>query len=202
MSDMDLEILAKLKTYEALLLKWQKSINLISPNTVQDVWKRHFEDSLQLANLVPSGTNLVYDLGSGAGFAGMVLAIARPDISVTLIESDSKKCAFLQAVSRETETTVKIENERVEKLANILKPPQVISARALADLSSLLQMCVPWLKKNPSITAIFPKGENWKKEMSDAYAKGWSFHVEQIPSKTDKNAMILVLSNIITPEKI
>ena len=102
MTSVSRETRALLEQYQALLLKWQEKINLISPATIKDCWNRHFEDSLQLLPLIPNGPQVLYDLGSGAGFPGLVLALTRSDIAVTLVESDAKKCAFLSAVSRET----------------------------------------------------------------------------------------------------
>src|SRR4051812_42018015 len=88
------ETMERLHIHYELLLKWQNTINLISPNTIAEAWERHFLDSVQISPLVPPGTKTLYDIGSGAGFPGMVLAILRPEMSVSLIESDSKKCAF------------------------------------------------------------------------------------------------------------
>src|SRR5689334_12618331 len=98
----------KLRVYHDLLIKWQNSINLISPNTVSEAWERHFLDSVQLSPLIPPTAGTLYDIGTGAGFPGLVLAILRPELPVSLIESDSKKCAFLQTVSRETGTKVTV----------------------------------------------------------------------------------------------
>ena len=91
-----------LATYKSLLLKWAKVINLVSPATLADVDARHFQDSLQLIPLLPAHTKTLFDLGSGAGFPGLVIALERPDIRVHLFESDTKKCSFLSTVSRET----------------------------------------------------------------------------------------------------
>ena len=183
-----------LEQYLVLLLKWQGKINLISPNTVQDAWKRHFEDSLQIIPLIPQGSKILYDLGTGAGFPGLVLAIERPNLAVTLIESDSKKCAFLQTVSRETGVDVAIRNARIEKAASELPAPNIVTARALASLDQLLDYIGPWSLANPDLIAIFPKGENWDKEVDKVGI--WEFHVKQVPSATEKSAAILVLSNI------
>jgi len=182
-----------LRAYQTLLLKWQEKINLISPATMADSWARHFEDSTQIVPLVPQGSKTLYDLGSGAGFPGLILAIARPDIAVTLIESDAKKCAFLQAVSRETGVTVTIKNARIESVAREFPAPNVVTARALASLESLLDYAGPWAK---SATMIFPKGENWQAEIDAANAAGWAFDYEAVPSKTEKNARILVLKSV------
>ncbi len=186
----------KLRHYESLLIKWQEKINLISPSTVKDAWNRHFLDSLQLLPLIPTGTKTLYDLGSGAGFSGMVLAIACPDLQVTLIESDSKKCAFLQTVSRETSTHVDIQNERIEKITSSIPSPDVVTARALASLPLLLEWVYPWAQKNSSMVAIFPKGERAEEEIEEAQNDDWLFHVKQTPSVTGPQASILTLTDI------
>lgn len=185
---------APLKQYLGLLLRWQEKINLISPNTVQEAWKRHFEDSLQILPLIPQAAKTLYDLGTGAGFPGLVLAMERPDLAVTLIESDAKKCAFLQTVSRETGVNVAIRNSRIEKVSEQLLPPDVVTARALASLDQLLNYIGQWALANPDLVAIFPKGESWDKEVEKVGI--WEFHVKQVPSTTEKSAAILVLTNI------
>ena len=134
-----------LATYKSLLLKWAKVINLVSPATLPDVDTRHFQDSLQLIPLLPPHTKTLFDLGSGAGFPGLVIALERPDIAVHLFESDTKKCAFLSTVSRETHIPVVIHNQRIESVDKIPDVvPDVISARALASLDTLLAMTEIW----------------------------------------------------------
>lgn len=194
------EIEDRLRQYQTLLLKWQEKINLISPSTTKDSWNRHFLDSLQLLPLIPKDVKTIYDLGSGAGFAGMVIAIARPDVKVTLVESDSKKCAFLQTVSRETGAKVDIKNIRIEKAVLELPSPELISARALAPLPQLLEWIFPWVEKTPQLQTIFPKGQQATGEVLDAEADGWLFHVKQTPSVTDRTASILSLSSILRKE--
>src|SRR3990167_3764897 len=147
----------KLKIYQDLLETWQKKVNLISPASVPQMWVRHFEDSLQLlphldekvANMsknVSRETFSLIDLGSGAGFPGLVLAIARPDtLQVTLIESDLKKCLFLENVSRETLSHVTVLCSRIESLKNI--KADFITARALAPLTELLDLAFPFLEE-------------------------------------------------------
>lgn len=185
----------RLKTYLALLEKWQAKINLISPTTLPDAWDRHFVDSAQVEPLVPYGAKNLYDLGCGAGFPGLVLAIMRPELSVSLIESDAKKCAFLQTVSRETGASAKIENRRIEDAAVSLPAPDVISARALASLDKLLDYCAPWITDNPALVFIFPKGAQAQSEIDEA-ARKWEFQVQSTPSITDSAAQILVLSSV------
>lgn len=186
----------KLRLYHDILLKWQARINLISPATVNTIWNRHIEDSLQLLPLLPQGPFTLYDMGSGAGFPGLVLAMARPDMALTLIESDSKKCAFLTAVSRETSTAVTIRNSRIEAAAADLPAPDCLSARALAPLSDLLDLAAPWVAANPALTALFPKGEQYGAEITAAREKGWVFDAEAHKSATESRARILRLTQI------
>ncbi|HEY8189769.1 MAG TPA: 16S rRNA (guanine(527)-N(7))-methyltransferase RsmG [Micavibrio sp.] len=189
------EIEIKLRAYEALLHKWQKAVNLVGPSTLPDSWVRHFEDSLQILPLLPPAGKTLYDLGSGAGFPGMAIAIARPDVAVTLIESDQKKCAFLTNVSHETKTPVRILAQRIEQATESLPPPDIITARALAPLSSLLTLIRPWVEKNPNLVCIFPKGAQAMAEIEAAQGIA-AFDVMPYASKTDETARILTLRNI------
>ena len=190
----------KLDIYHRLLLKWQKSINLVSPKTLQDAWQRHFIDSVQLSPLIRKEgdvTSLV-DVGSGAGFPGMVLAILHPDIQVTMIESDQRKSIFLQNVSRETSTPVTILNERIEAPRELIRA-DIMTARALASLSELCAYSVPFYAVNPDLVCYFPKGQFAQSEHEDAHEK-YSYHIDFIDSYTDKNAKIIRLSHL-TPKK-
>ncbi len=190
------ETLDRLKTYERLLKEWQEKMNLVSRHTLDSAWERHFEDSLQLLPLIPDHVKTIFDLGSGAGFPGLVFAMARPDIQVHLVESTGKKCAFLDAVSRETGAGAVIRNERIEAVSRETKvTPDMISARALANLSLLLDYCAPWVRRNPDLILLFPKGENWAQEVEEA-RKNWSFTLNTHSSRTDPSAMILVLSQV------
>lgn len=192
-----------LRRYQALLHKWQEKINLVSPTTLADSWTRHFEDSLQLLPLLPDQVKTIYDLGCGAGFPGLVLAMARPDVSVTLIESDSKKCAFLKTVSREIPVGVAIENCRIETACASLSPPDLVVARALASLERLFDYALPWCGEDggnamrgscPAL--LFPKGENWRSEVDSARSAGWTFTLEDYPSRTDPKARLLLFKNL------
>lgn len=183
-----------LKIYHSLLLKWQDKINLISPTTVQNAWERHFEDSMQLADLLPDNAKTLFDLGSGAGFPGLVLAIQNPDIEVHLVESDQKKCSFLKAVSRETKTPTHVHTARIESV-NIDVVPDVITARALASLDKLFGYCLSWIEKNPNLILILPKGENVSDEIQVA-EQSWLFDYKTYASKTDNLATILICKNI------
>lgn len=187
------EIEAKLKAYEALLKKWQSKINLVSNQTLKNAWERHFVDSIQIADLLPEGQKTLLDLGSGAGFPGSVLAIMCPDIDVHLVESDQKKCSFLKAVSRETESSPQIHNTRIESVSREIMP-DIITARALASLDQLFEYCNDWIASNKNLTLIFPKGEKGAEELAVLEQK-WSFDCRTYQSQTDKNAKIYVFSN-------
>lgn len=187
---------AKLNKYHELLLKWSKVINLVAPSTLPDAKMRHFVDSTQIIPLIPADAKTLFDIGSGAGFPGMVLAIECPNLSVHLIESDTKKCSFLATISRETDIPVIIHNRRIESVDNLNGAlPDVITARALASLSELLALTKQWWETNPHLTLIFPKGAKASEELAEA-RKTYSFQVESIPSQTDKLAQILVLTNV------
>ena len=183
----------KIDAYERLLKKWQNTINLVGPSTLSEAKKRHFEDSLQLLKHIPVAAKTLYDLGSGAGFPGLVLAMAKPDLDVHLIESDARKCQFLKTVSRETETPVTVHNQRIES-AN-LPPPDVLTSRALANLSTLFKLTQKWWENNTKILLVFPKGENFQQELGEAQ-KIYRFEHKVIPSQTDRAASIILVQNI------
>ncbi|NBX66721.1 MAG: 16S rRNA (guanine(527)-N(7))-methyltransferase RsmG [Proteobacteria bacterium] len=190
------DILLKLKAYEALLLKWQKAVNLVAPSTVDDAWNRHFEDSLQLVDLIPQSATSLIDIGSGAGFPGLVLALARPDLAVHLVESDQKKGTFLLNVSRETGAkNVNLHDQRIESvLPNLCG--DVVTARALASLPLLLTLSRPqWERADRPATLLFLKGAEWQKEV-DLARVGHEFELVVIPSKTNPDAAILCISAV------
>ena len=192
------DILEKLETYQSLLKKWQKTINLVSPKTIDDAWNRHFEDSLQILPLISNSAKTLWDLGSGAGFPGLVIAIARPDLAVNLIESDVRKSAFLQNVSRETLSgNVHVRNGRLEEMLDILPPPDVMTARAFAPLIKILSMTQPVWEANKSLVFILPKGRAVDQEITEA-KDHFSFDYESIQSAVDSDSCILIVSNIRT----
>lgn len=199
LTGLDPAILGKLRAYEALLKKWQKTLNLIGPATLPEVWERHFIDSAQLAPLIPDTAKTLFDLGSGAGFPGLVIAIMRPNLEVHLVESDERKATFLRAVSRETNTPVLIHMGRIESLP-IAPTPDVVTARALADLKTLLDWAAPWAAANSALTLILPKGKQAGAEV-DAARAHYNFVLGEQPSLTDAAARILRLSGVtpVTP---
>ena len=195
--DVSRETLERLETYAACLREWNRAINLVSPATIEHLWQRHFADSAQLIAYA-TDSHALLDLGSGAGFPGLTLAILlrdQNDVNVQLIESNGKKCAFLRHVARQTGTPVEIVEARIETLADkpTLKPVDCITARALAPLGKLLGYAAPLFAENTK--ALFLKGRESKREIDEA-ASEWSFHVELHQSRTDPEGQIVEISNL------
>jgi len=205
--DVSRETLERLATYESLLRRWQKVVNLVATSTLDAVWHRHFADSAQILRLAPHGARSWADLGSGAGFPGLVIAILLADAPslrlrgegmpprVTLIESDSRKCAFLREVARETGVTVEILSTRIELPATQAKldSPEVVSARALAPLDRLLGLAAPLF--TPATVGVFLKGRDATAEIETA-AKAWTFAVEMVPSITEATGRVVVIRDL------
>lgn len=189
------ETISRLKTYERLLKQWQKTINLVGAGTLEQTWSRHFADSAQLLDLAPLSANRWVDLGSGAGFPGLVLAILlaeREGAHVALVESDTRKAAFLGEVARQTGVPVDIYPERIEKAATQYMVGQVdaITARGLAPMPRLLQLVAPYF--SGSTVGLFLKGREAKAEL-DAANQEWELLTEQRPSRTDKEGQIILV---------
>lgn len=187
-------LLDDLKTYVELLEKWQKQINLVSTPSLADVWSRHVLDSLQLYPLIPSGAQKVVDLGSGAGFPGLVTALfskhyGGPEAHV--VEADSRKCAFMNEVNSQTAAGAIIHTCRIEALTDFTA--DVVTARALLPLKKLLKLAVRF--ETGATTYIFPKGEKAREELTDA-RKEWTMEVLETPSKTLAAATILTLKGV------
>ncbi len=184
------ETLDRLSAYAALLAKWNPAINLVSKTTLGDVWGRHLADSAQLFPLLPEGARTLVDLGSGAGFPGLVLAILGVP-EVHLVESDVRKAAFLREVARVTGAPATVHAVRIEAAPAI--PADVVTARALADLADLL----PWAHRflNPGGVCLFPKGRTVGDELT-RIGDSWTMRVERFPSRTDAESTILRLSDI------
>ena len=183
----------ELLIYEALLLRWSKSHNLVSANTLSDIWLRHFADSAQLLKYAPKLMRWA-DVGSGAGFPGLVLAIMiknNPGAVVHLIESDQRKVAFLREVSRETAAPTVIHLARAEARITGLAPHiDVICSRAMAPLVKLVDIAEPVLECGGM--GIFPKGKTAQYEILMATRSAdLSFRTE--PSKTASDASIVIV---------
>jgi 16S rRNA (guanine527-N7)-methyltransferase len=192
-STLDKRTVERLKIYHDLLLKWKSVKNLISNNSYQDIWVRHFQDSAQILDLVEAPKSWI-DIGSGGGFPGLVVAILLTEKSkcnVQLIDSDHRKCAFLRHVSRETGVPVEVHCGRIEEIIPRLPRPDVISARALAPMRQLLDWSAPFIEKGT--IGLFLKGQDVDKELTDISIYS-NFKMQMVESKTDPKAKIVLVS--------
>ena len=179
----------RLRLYVDLLSRWQKQINLISNDSLAFIWERHIADSLQLRRHIGNGEQTIIDLGSGAGPPGLVVALAYPDYRVILVESNGKKAAFLREVARQARISVKVLNDRIERVDSDTFRSQkpVITARALAPLRQLLELAEPLLECG---RGLFHKGEDVGQELIEA-TKSWSIQYIRHPSVVDPRGTIL-----------
>lgn len=185
------DVEAKLVAYAELLRRWNRKINLIGKADEADLERRHIEDSLQLAPLIPEGAGSGIDLGSGGGFPGLVLAIAT-GIPFTLVEADHRKAAFLREAARVTRTQAEVRPVRMETLTGLQAP--LVTARALASVADLLPVLARML--TPDGAALLPKGEGVERELTDVSPE-WQMRSERHPSRTRPGAVILKLSHIV-----
>jgi 16S rRNA (guanine527-N7)-methyltransferase len=195
MLDVSRETMDRLRAFHAIVVKWNSKINLIARSTESDIWTRHIVDSAQIFDLAPSNSQHWADFGSGGGFPGMVVACIaaekNPDLRVTLVESDQRKCAFLRTASLELGLKPDILTQRIEAI-----PPlgaDVVSARALASLDQLCAFAHRHL--SPHGTALFPKGKTADQEIESA-RQNWQFRLTRIQSKTDESACLLKLEDL------
>jgi len=190
------ETMARLDRFVALLLDWQRRVNLIAPSTEPVLWTRHIADSLQLLPLAPEA-RIWADFGSGAGFPGLAIACAlaeKPGARIYLVESNTRKAAFLREAVRITEAPAVVRNEPAQDFVRAAREPiEVVTARALAPLSDLLTMASPLLIKGA--TGLFPKGQNVEVELTEA-AKYWRVQATLVPSRTDPNSRIVVVRGL------
>jgi 16S rRNA (guanine527-N7)-methyltransferase len=176
--------------YADLLTRWQRIKNLVAPNTLSEVWTRHLADSAQVVSLMPDALRWA-DIGSGAGFPGLVVAImlaGRQGAHVDLVEANSRKCAFLREVARACGAPATVHNDRIEAVLPALKSVDVLTARALAPLPDLLEMGKILI--DGGATAIFLKSRG---EISDDGDCGPSYVTRVIPSVTSNDGRILML---------
>lgn len=190
------ETLDRLDRFVETLLAWQQRINLIAPSTEPKLWTRHIADSLQLLALAPQAKTWV-DLGSGGGFPGLVIACAladKPGARVHLVESSTKKAAFLREAARATGAPAQIHAVRIEDFVeDLAMAVDVVTARALAPLVRLLAATYPLLKTGT--LGLFPKGQDVVAELTAA-AKCWSIQSSLVPSLTDPKAKIVRVTGI------
>ena len=186
----DAHTLERLQLSLDLLIRWQKHINLVGSATLEDPWRRHVLDSGQLLPLLPSPPVRIADLGSGAGFPGLVLAIMG-GVPIDLIESDARKCAFLREAARLTAAPVQIRCARIESLTGANY--DVAVARALAPLPQLLGHAANCL--SPQGVCLFLKGRRAAAELTDA-GKLWKMRTIIIPSRSDPEGVILKIEEL------
>jgi 16S rRNA (guanine527-N7)-methyltransferase len=187
------ETTARLNQFVALLLQWQDVTHLIAPSTVPRLWTRHIADSLQLIDLAPDAKIWV-DLGTGGGFPGLVIACALYGMAgrmVHLVESNTKKAAFLRAAVAATGSPAVVHAVRMEKFVeSFAGRTDIVTARAVSPLSLLLGQCLPLLKQGA--VGLFLKGQDVEAELTEA-SRCWKMAADLVPSRTDPKARIVMI---------
>ncbi|PYE25363.1 16S rRNA (guanine527-N7)-methyltransferase [Rhizobium sp. PP-CC-3A-592] len=185
------ETTERLQHFTRLFLKWAKTINLVAPSTLGDIGNRHIRDSAQIYALAP-GPRTWIDLGSGGGFPGVITAILLSEISegwVHLIESNQKKAAFLRVALQETGARGSVHVLRIEDAPAKIPACDAISARAVADLSLLLQFIAPWMASGAT-RAFFHKGRDYETEVANARGR-YDFDLVKHQSIVEADSVIL-----------
>ena len=187
----------RLTAFSALFQKWAKSINLVAPSTLQDIWSRHIADSAQIFQLHPKPVHWV-DLGSGGGFPGIITSIFLAELGdgrVDLVESNQKKAAFLRTALRECGGLGSVHCMRIEEASAQIMGAEAISARALADLDILLGYAEPWAKQNENLKLFLHKGRDYQREVNAAHGR-WDFDLLKHESAVEADSVILEISNL------
>ena len=188
----------RLTVFHDLLVQWQARINLIAPSTIQQIWSRHIADSVQVFESL-EGADEIVDIGSGAGLPGMIIAILLAESGsgrVHLVESNGKKCAFLNAAIRQIGlrdqgVDITVVNDRIEKALPKIARPKIVTARALASLNDLLKLTEPYLANGA--LGVFPKGRDHEAEIADAQ-RHWEFEYAIVPSRLEDGSVLLKIS--------
>jgi 16S rRNA (guanine527-N7)-methyltransferase len=189
------ETLARLKSYAGLLEDWNARHNLVSAASLADVWRRHVWDSAQIVSLIAEASTSLIDLGSGAGFPGLVLAIllrTRPGFRTVLYEATRKKCEFLEAAAKAADVSVEVRHARIED-ANA-ESFDVVTARACAPLTKLLGYAKRF--QGPRTTNLFFKGQSVDAELTEAH-KSWRMRLVRHQSRTDPSGTILEIREFV-----
>lgn len=189
------ETFERLEIFADLLVKWNPRINLVAKSTISTLWDRHIRDSLQLSRILEHTAPVWADLGSGGGFPGLVIAITAAETGnpgqTILVESDQRKATFLRTVVRETGIKATVIAQRIEEVEPL--QADVLSARALSDLSTLLGFASGHLAAEGR--CLFQKGKTWKSEVQSARSL-WQFSYDAIPSETDSEAVVLNIKGL------
>jgi 16S rRNA (guanine527-N7)-methyltransferase len=186
------ETATKLDDFISHLLQWQQRVNLVAPSTMPRLWTRHVADSLQLLQLAPTARTWI-DLGSGGGFPGLVIAsaLAEREGLIDLVESNTKKAAFLRETARQLQLPALVHAMRIEDfVSEYADSAEIVTARALAPLVELLEYVEPLLKRGAQ--ALFPKGQDVDAELTAA-SKCWKIEAQLVPSLTDARSRIVVV---------
>ncbi|MDX3928403.1 MAG: 16S rRNA (guanine(527)-N(7))-methyltransferase RsmG [Shinella sp.] len=187
----------RLRLFTALFQKWAKSINLVAPSTISDLWQRHIADSAQIYQLFP-GRKQWIDLGSGGGFPGIITGILLAEAGggvVHLVESNNKKAAFLRAAIAETGARAEVHAIRIEDAPDVIPICDAVSARALADLSLLFDYVAPWAEKQRDLRAFFHKGRDYQSEVDKAVGR-WEFDLVKHASIVEPDSVVLEISDL------
>ena len=196
------ETRARLETYVALVAKWQKSQNLVAPASLPQIWRRHVADSAQAQALLPGARRWV-DLGSGAGFPGLVTAILLAETSgavVHLVESNKGKAAFLRTVARETGAPAIVHDQRIEDFCQTFtETVDAVSARALAAFDRLCGWAAPFVARGA--VAVFHKGQDFASELKEA-TLSWDLDLIEHQSKTEPTGRLVEVRKIVSREKL
>ncbi len=186
-----------LEHFAHLFVKWAKTINLVAPSTLNQLWDRHIADSAQIYQLRDGALNWV-DLGSGGGFPGIITAILLKETGggwVHLVESNQKKAAFLRVALQETGARGTVHPDRIENLYGKIADIDAISARAIADLDLLCTFSAPWMQRSPKSVAYFHKGRDYQLEIEKARGR-WTFDLVVHKSKIEDDSVILEIRNL------
>lgn len=192
--DVSRETFAALEAFEEHFLKWNRSINLVAASTEGDVWRRHILDSAQLAAIEPTAKRWV-DIGSGGGFPGLVMAFLLRDRegSIDLVESNRKKTGFLQATVGQFRLPARVIARRIEESYSLVSAPEIVTARALASLTDLLDLTEPWF--GTGARALFHKGRDYQREVEESTHR-WRFDLVEHQSMIDPQGVVLELRNV------
>ena len=189
------ETFDRLVAFEAVFRRWAARINLVAPSTLPDLWARHILDSAQLAQIKPAALRWV-DIGSGGGFPGAVIALLlkeRQRASIDLVESNRKKAAFLQTAMAQFDAPARVHASASRMVYATVRKPEIVTARALAPLGSLLALAEPWL--TGGATGLFHKGREYPSEIRES-ADAWKYDLVEHKSLIDPDSVILEVSNL------
>ena len=186
----------RLKIFSALFEKWARTINLVAPSTLSELWQRHISDSAQIFQLYPNPIHWI-DLGSGGGFPGIITSIFLAELGqghVDLVESNQKKAAFLRTCLRECGGRGSVHCVRIEQAQSDILDCDAISARALGDLSLLLDYAQPWAGRNSEMRLFLHKGRDYQREVDLAHSR-FAFNLIKHESVVEADSVILEISN-------